>query len=525
MKTKSLSVFGIASLMLFLCMTLVSAASNFSISPSTITFTPSVDSNTITITNTNTSTPLSVTLTLPTIDGNSFNYSGNISEINSSVITITPTSAINFSDMGFGESLSGIMNVFDGSETENITIKIENDRFCEYNNPGSLSVKITDINNKGIGEEDEWYPLDILEVEVEVKNKGSQDISDIILEWGVYDSDGNWIINPIEEDDFDVDEDDKEIITFTIDLDDDLDIDLEELKDGSYDLYVRATGERDDSNDYTCASASDSIDIIVDKDYVVLKDIELVGTPFCGSALQLKTEVINIGSKDQEDITVSISNTELGINEELIIKSLDALDSKKLVFDFSLPSDLVEKTYNIALKVFDEDDDLYENSNDDLSSYLFPIAVSGNCIITPKASVYASLESGGKAGEQMVVRASVTNTDSKSKTYTIKTADYSGWAELVSIEPANLTLAAGQVADVLITLNLSDDAPETTTFSIIVEDEQGNKITQPVSASIEQPKSSFSDLFGEKGYIWGIIALNIILIILIIIIAVKVARK
>lgn len=524
MKTKTLGVFGIASLMLFLCLTFASAATTFTLSTHTLTFGTGDTSKEFTLTNGNATSIINVQSTI-NIQGIVFNVAGTPPGIgDTSTFTLTPTTSINYSSLDFGKSISGNLTITAGSESEKISVKIENTQFCDYSNPGDLEVKSIDIENTGIGDEDNWYPFDVLNVEVEIENNGDEDVKDITLEWGVYDSDGLWIIEPVSEDDFDVDEDESEIIAFTIDLDDDLDVSLDELKDGSYSLYVRATGEGDDSGDITCASDFETADMVIEDDYVIFKDVEIIGTPFCGSTVQAKAELVNIGSDDQEDITVSIYNKDLGLDEKMVISSLDAFDDKKLTFEFSIPTDLVEKNYPLLLEVFDEDGDAYENSNDDVSEYSLPLAVSGNCVKTPKATVYASLESGGKAGQEMVIKASVTNLDSTSKTFTITAADYSNWAELVSIEPSALTLNPNEAKDILITLNVDSDAAAKSSFNILLADEKGNKLTQPVSVTVDKG-FSLSSLFNGKGYIWAIVLLNIILIVVIIVIALKVARR
>ena len=530
MKSKILSLFGLVMLSVIVCLLVSAASTTFSVSPSTITFTPTDNSEDIVVTNL--TAPVSVDITTPTITTptQTITFNGGVTSSlvdGATTFTITPITAINFSDIAFGESFTGNLTITDSSsptDTETITVRVENNRFCEYANPGDLDVRSIDVINNGIGDDDKWYPYDILEVEVKVENDGSEDIQDITLEWGVYDSNGEWIIEPVDEDEFDLDEDDEDVITFEIDLDDDLDVDLDELNDGSYDLYVRVTGERRDSEDMTCASDSENIDIIIENDYVILKNLEVVGTPYCGSTIQVKADVLNIGEDDQKDVLVSIYNKDLGVNEETIIEDLDAFEDKKLVFEFSIPSDLEEKTYLLLLEVFDEDGDLYESSDDDLSEYNLPLSVSGNCVKEAEATVYASLESGGKAGQEMEIRASVTNTGSEEQTFTIKAADYSSWAELVSIEPSTLTLEADEERDVIITLDVDSDAPEESTFSVVVEDESGETVTQPISVTIEKG-FSLKGLFGDKGYVWGIILLNAILIIVIIVVAIRVARR
>ncbi len=394
--------------------------------------------------------------------------------------------------------------------------------FCEYGNPGNdLKVKKINFNNLGIGDDKEWYPYDVIEVEVKIENNDDDDdIDDIVLEWGLYDSNGDWIIEPIEEDEFDVSADDEEVITFEVDLSDD--VDLDNLDDGNYDFYVRATGDSDSGNT-VCASDSVEIDVILENDFVILTELEVVGTPFCGSVIQVKADVVNIGKKEQKDVYVDIYNSDLKIDEQAIIGDIDAFDDKTLNFEFTIPTDLDEKNYHLHLDIYDEDDDIYE-SDGDKSKHTLAINVSGNCVKIASAVVYASLESGGKAGQEMQIRASVTNTGSEEKTFTVDAADYSDWAELVSIEPSSLTLDEDEEKDVIITLNVDSDAPEEVTFSIVLEDEDGETVTQPVSATVEKG-FSLKGLFGDKGYIWGIAALNILLIIIIILVAIRVSRR
>ncbi len=527
MKTKILGLFGVFAI--FLCLAFVSAATEFSVSPSAITFTPTDDSNDITITNTNVATALSVTLSLPTIEGNSFTSSKGIT-LNlpignaTNTTTITPSSVIDFSTLEFGESFSGNITITDGTDTEIIEIKIENDRLCEYDNPGDLEIKKIDFNNLGMGDDEEWYPYDVIEVEVKIENKDNDDdVNDISLEWGLYDSNGEWIIELIEEDDFDVDADEDETITFELELNDDLDVDLEDLNDGSYTFYVRATGETD-SDQMTCVSDSEKIDVIIERDFVVLSDLEIVGSTYCGSTIQVKAEVVNIGSKDQDDVYIDIYNLDLGVDEQAVIGDIDSFDDKTLSFEFSLPKDLDEKRYYLHLDIYDDDNDIYENSNDDKSMHSLAIDVSGNCEKIADASVYASLESGGKAGQEMQIKSTVTNTGSEKQVFTIEVADYSTWAELVSIESSSVTLDEGESEDIMITLNVDTDAPEQATFNIILTDENENTVTQPISVTIEKG-FSLTSLLGEQKYTVGIAALSVILIIIIIILAVKISRR
>lgn len=529
MNTKTLSLFSVGILTLLVCIAFVSAATTFTVSPSSVSFGLEDNSKTITVTNTNSSVLLDISVGSLSIDGTVFTVTGNKTNINTStVLTIEPVGDIDFSAYDVGEDLSAVLTITDTNnptEKADVAVSISTSEFCDYENDGNdLKVKIDNVDNEGIGSNDVWFPLDNIKVDVEVENKGNDDIDDISLEWGLYSKKtDSWVIDYDEEDTFDLTDDDQDTFTIEFDLDDDLNIDYDELEDGDYVLYVRATGTVDKSGSpLSCGEDSEEVEIRIEKHYVVLSDFKVVGSTFCGSQVQLTADIWNLGSKEQEDVRIDVYNTELGIDEEILISSIDEFNDRKLNLEFTIPEGAEEKTYHITLEVYDEDGDIYDSEKE--SRFTVPISVSGNCRTTPAVRTLASLESGGKAGEEMEVKATITNEASSSQTYTVKLGDYSSWSELVSIEPATITLSSGQSTDVMITLNVDSDADATETFNILVEDSKGGVASQPIEVSIDSG-FSLSGIFSGKGYIWGIAILNIVLVLIIIIIAVKVARR
>ena len=203
---------------------------------------------------------------------------------------------------------------------------------------------------------------------------------------------------------------------------------------------------------------------------------------------------------------------------------IDSFDSKKLNFEFQIPEGIAEKQYKVTLKVYDEDDDIYENSDNDESTNYLAFDVSGNCVVVPNANVLASLESGGRAGSEMEVKATVTNTGSVQETFTIEAADYSDWAELVSIEPASVIVPKASTKDVILTFMVNSDASETETFNLVLTDSTGAALTQPIGVTVERGFSLKGSL-GDNAYIWGIALANIVLILIIIFVAVKAIKR
>ena len=411
---------------------------------------------------------------------------------------------------------------------------------------GDLEINIEDKEVvSGFGPEDkEWYLFDEIEIEVEVEVDGSWDIDDIEIAWGLYDKNTGKFIIDDEENDFNLKYGDDKTVIIKFDLDDD----LEDFEDADLVFYVWANGEIDDSNagdsdgKSTCDWTSEEIEVITNDDFVIindfkvngveLDDLELTNPVLCGEELQFSADVWNIGEDDQDDVYVRIYNQELGISEKIDIGDIDAFEDEELSITITIPQDADEKWYTLVFKVYDEDDDIYETEEDeDESKFNILIKVEGGCSVEPTTVVSAILESGGQAGEELVIKTTITNTGSALVTYEINAEEYSDWASSPTIEPSIFILGAGESKEVLIIFNVNQEASGEKSFNILVTPAGGEEIKQPVSVSIESTASD--GLAGITGnvisegnwYLWAIGALNILLILIIIIVAMRVSKQ
>ena len=441
----------------------------------------------------------------------------------------------------FSGTISGVINVtgtgMSTSETLPFSVLVLESpeaNFCLYDegvsgNPGDLRINIKDISVKnGFGEDDQWLLLDEIEVEIEIENRGNDDIDDISVEWGIYDSSSDiWIIEVDEIEEINLKDDDEEIITFTFRIDDDLELDLDELE-GSYKLYVRATGEVDsDENPQTCVSDSESVSIEGESNFVILTDIQYPESISCGSDAQIIADIWNIGDKDQEDIYIILYNQELGINERVEVGDIDKFEDKKLDVFLKIPSDVEEKTYFLEMRIYDEDDDIYENDFDDDSAVFSIFLNVVDCAIQPDVLISASLESDAKAGEDLVIRVVLTNTATNAKTFSLDISGHENWAELLDY-PETVLVNGGDFQEIYIKFNVNKDVSGTNNFSIRVYLDSELLATQPFSVNIE-PRgflgiTGFPILEGDT-YLWGLGILNIILVVVIILVAIRIARK
>ncbi|MAG11130.1 hypothetical protein CMI44_02360 [Candidatus Pacearchaeota archaeon] len=490
-----------------------SISSNFSY-PSTATITDG-DGNTITLSLSNTTSITSTKTATFEVNTTAISSGFNL-EKNTKAVTITVANASNSTD----------------TNTTNITLTFDNQNYCSLGNQGGNLTfgKVKLDNTEGFGDsDDEWYPLDKIEVDIRVDNDGNDDIDDIIVEWGVYSTKKDkWVIDN-EENNFNLNDGKKETITVDFQVDpDDLNTDMGD----DYVLYVKAYSD-DIGENVECISNSDDITITLENDFVILDDISISDVALCGSEMQITADVWNIGEDDQEDVYVTIYNKELGIDQDVTLGDIDSLENERLSTSVEIPTDAQEKFHTIKFWVYDEDNEVYENNNNDDSEFNVPFKVEGGCASdsesgTPSALVTASLESGGNAGELLVIKATITNSGTDLATYIINPTDYDLWASSATIDETAFSLGSGQSKQVTVTLDVNDDASGENSFNIEVLSGTELIKTQPVAVTLEG-KSGFSTITGritsKSPLVWGTGLINVILIIIIIVVAIKVAKK
>jgi len=429
-----------------------------------------------------------------------------------------------------GNTLNVIINATTGYSIDDETTfsiqinNIEEAETCDVSDNGNLDISIKDVSvEKGYGKDNEWFPLDKIEIEVEVKNSGDDKIKNIEIKWGLYDEDADeWVIDD-KESDFNLNDGDRETVMISYTLDDPRDFEDQ----GNYVFYVWATGEDTELDVDTCVMDSESIDVIIEDDFVILGDLEMLETVSCGGEVQFSADVWNIGEDDQDEVSVILYNKELGLNEQVEIGDINAFDNELLDFTFQIPNNAVEKTYSIKFTVYDEDNKIYKNDYDkDESIYSVFLKVEGSCSVA-KASVNAFLESGGEAGKPLVVKATIVNTGDKTSTYLVNAASYAEWASSATLDRSSLTLDAGKSGDVSLTFDVKNDVSGNKLFYLEVLSENELVVNQPVQVDITKKSWGITGslISGDNKYIWGIGFLNLILVILIIVLAVRISRK
>lgn len=455
-------------------------------------------------------------------------------------------------DLEIGDDNTLTIKAIGGEANDSYDLEVPVD-FCEFPNTAEIELDIDDITiTKGLGDDDDyWYPLDEVEIEVELDNDGDYDVEDIEIEFCLFDEDESECVLDerdvkLSDDDFDLDEGDRTTIKITFQVDPD------EFEEGNedYKIYVKATGEIDDTDEAeedevegneTCSSENEEIEIITTDKFVIITDIETPESVQCGSEVTLITDAWNIGDDDIDDdeVYLWIFNKELGINDLLEFnEGIDAFDKEKVIYSFEVPQGIKEGYYNIEMTVYDDNDydsdDIYEtDESEDKAEYNVFLKVEGNCQFIPKTTVSASLESEAVAGEEVIISTKITNTDNQRVSYDVSASGYTNWAESVEISDENFYLDSEESKDINLTFKVKEDASGEQDFNIDVSSDGEIIKTQEVAIDFGEKQGFWSSITGAfvsdgQGIdwtIWLIVAINIILVIAIIIVALKLAKR
>lgn len=408
--------------------------------------------------------------------------------------------------------------------------------FCRNGSRNDTDLDLSvSVKNKGEGNEDEWYPLDVITVKVTLDNNKDVKISNINFEIGLF-KDGStknyakdmiWTSDEQKTEIGSIQDGDFADYTFEFKVDpsitaDDYKLMVKAYKRGSEDLLcVDHSGDLSESDKYNVITIQkeDSTG-----DNAVAVDVDSLDQPIqasCGQQVILSPTIYNIGDSDQDQVLVSLYNKELGINLEKTIDSLNEGDSTSEDFSFTILSTATEKAYKLSFTTsynYKSSTDTYKKTS---KSYDAQITVAGNCVApTPVVPIItANLLSAAKVGEPLVVQVNIRNTGNKTENYVVSSEDHDSWAQLVKVEPQIVNIAAGTTGTAKITFNPTTAGQNSFNLKVIYS---GQTATQPVSVTIAEKPGLFAGGFGGLGntglyIVSGIVLLLIIIVIVLII--------
>ena len=513
----------------------VNIANSPSLSISSIKALTKAQNGTINITNNGNVALNSINLTASGEISVSLSDAGPFSLSPGSSKAVNVNAVSNLDELALGSNAAAITakDASAGAETSfSYTIKED---FCEEGNVNATKIEISDIEDTSSEDEWKWKPLDDVKVEVKVENKLDKD-EDFVVELGLYDKEEKEFVELDGEDtlekELSLDEDDSDKVSFEFKVPADV-----EESDGRYVLYVKAYVDGDEDtfcNSYSArempGGASDSIEIEKKSNDVALDEVSVSSdVSAAGDTIRVRALVYNIGEEDETKVKITLKNSKLGLNLEQTISSLDSGDSEEVEFSFVIPSDAEDGTYTLSLETefdYSKSADSYRKSSDDSWEATLKVGASsssGQASTSVLAGITASLDSDAKAGEALEITVTLKNLGAAKTSFIVGAKDFDSWAVLNSVSERIVSLDVGASKDIKFSFNINKDAAGEKSF--LVETIAGNKVeTKEIAVNIAE-SSALSDLFKGNSLIWVIGAVNLVLLILIIVLAVRVLRR
>jgi len=412
-------------------------------------------------------------------------------------------------------------------------------QFCEEGENGTLEIKNFYIDNLGNGEDEEWEPLDEIEIEVEVENKGDDKVKDVTVEIMILDSSGDDVTNDFDFEDETIDlknldEDEEDTALFIIN---EVPADLDE---GNYRIYLKAYDDGDEELQCTSTSSDfngdddqyHEVEFNRDEDQaVIIKDDDLNDQKIlasCGDEnVAIDLPVYNIGEDKEDKVLVYLYNNELGIAESFLIDNLRSGKRRDANFFINLPEEMSRTNYVLnVINYYDYDDDEDEfdlssydrNSEEDLDEdYRLRLEVLSCGSVEP--TMTAELQSEAMLDEEMVVKVLIRN-NGNADTFSVSLSSIESWADVISIEPSTLSIGKDGTGEVTLRFIPKAEGSQTFRINSIVG---GESFEQSVSVNIEGEQSFIESIGDTAAYaLIGIIALVILILLTLI---VKVSRR
>ena len=385
-----------------------------------------------------------------------------------------------------------------------------------------------DIQNPDSG--DDFKPGDLMDIEADVSNDGSDDM-DVKVEASLWDMDKGKKIAYVRSDEQNIDEDSDE--TFNLEL---------QLPytgfdaDNNYKLFVKAyeSGNEDDN----CNYESQSQNLELEDDEVIIEKFTLTPNIVnCGDQVTAAVDVLNIGTNDQDDVTVKILNTELKLDKSSSAFSLDQYgdsdEDMTETFIFTIPETSQEKDYLITAAVYSDGPSNSQTQSLKIMCEAAQQTATTTTSTTGSLSTPLTLRS-ASIGSTLPFSYVITNPSAQSQTYSLELTPLGAWA---SPQSQTVTVGAGQASSFTLNVPISTNIAEGT-YSASVKLLSSGKILDTKSLSVELLRSNYEsepNKFTSKTVLddlkigniplWVWIVLNVILALIILSLAYLLLRK
>jgi len=374
-----------------------------------------------------------------------FNYTTDwetFSMSNAGQISFTPTD----DDFGIHSVTITVKDSAGASVSETVKFIVTEDT-----DDGSLTISGVGVDDV-TGDDASTAPGDNLDIDFDLNNKISQDMSSISVEAWLEDSDGNRLGDKFEPDDtYDINSKDSQVIKFKMSV-------SPEAESKTYNFMIQASGENEDG-DTKSVLYTEEVRVTRETHDMFIEAISVTPNPVeCGGPAEFAVLVWNVGKTSEDDVHVKILNSGLGINTDTGKYAVDKSGSDadvSIIVDVNIPSSAKAAYYPIDFVVW-YDGDKYSDKQTALLqvSCGSTTATTDNETTVPAGTGTISLAQSAVSadiGQAVKFTAVLSNTESTDVNYKLAITGAADWAE-ASVEPADVTLAPGTSIPVYIYL-------------------------------------------------------------------------
>ncbi|MBT6995249.1 putative S-layer protein [Candidatus Woesearchaeota archaeon] len=203
---------------------------------------------------------------------------------------------------------------------------------------------------------DQMRAGNILDIDLDIENDGSADLTDVRLEVWLYDEDLKQIVAFEDSSDQTVDDGQEETFSVSLDVNDNLDA------DHNYDLYVKTYKTDDELNqhdvnikDFDLLDESDFCDV----GQLRIEEFDVDEDEYSqGDMIQIDVEIENNDNEDIDDVIVEVWVTERGEDRKLESEKSSKTDieedeTETFSFEIEVEDDWDDGTYEVHVKAYE----------------------------------------------------------------------------------------------------------------------------------------------------------------------------
>ena len=296
-----------------------------------------------------------------------FSNPGTVNPGASATVTITAAFGNNI-DL---DNYAGTVNVTSGTATDSFRLNLQiqpeicSDGIVKDGDTTSSGNAFLDIDLREPDNGDDIKPGDTLNIDVRVQNDDDTDM-DVVVEAFLWNLDQNEEIASVEGDSVNINDGDTETYELELEIPKSSDLDT----DDSYVLYVKAYEDGDE--DQNCNEESVNLDFEREAHATVVKQVTISpSTASCSETIDIKVDVENQGTRDEDDVYIQVKNNELNLDMESNLFDLDDFagndESATKRFSFTVPNNAQAKDYLIEGIVYYNDGDDTQSEFETLS--------------------------------------------------------------------------------------------------------------------------------------------------------------